>query len=419
MYACIIADIFEAFAAVEECMIMGDVTFGACCIDDFSAAALGADFLVHYGHSCLIPVDVTSMPAMYVFVDIKMDVQHFVESVSLTLPASSRIVLAGTIQFASSIQIAREKLLSRGYIITVPQSRPLSPGEVLGCTAPRLPPREHDAIVFVADGRFHLEALMIANPDLPAYRYDPYGRILTREKYDHLGMKAARRKAVEAAAMNSRDSQTSANGIWGLILGTLGRQGNPHILKRLQNLLDARGKTYVTVLLSEVTPAKLAMLGNSVDVWVQIACPRLSIDWGEEFDRPTLNPYEAFVALGEAPGWWQVEGINNESKGDGRSTVTAAGEKKNYEKNSDDAQQRPWHDCEQNLCGCKKGNNLREATYPMDYYATEGGEYNSSYHRISKMGSKASQARDLQTAGRKAVAERLVAMKHTTSITTG
>lgn len=51
-----------------------------------------------------------------------------------------------------------------------PQARPLSPGEVLGCTAPRIQ-GEHDAIVFVADGRFHLEALMIANPHLPAYRW--------------------------------------------------------------------------------------------------------------------------------------------------------------------------------------------------------------------------------------------------------
>ena len=32
---------------------MGDVTYGACCVDDFSAKALGADFMVHYGHSCL------------------------------------------------------------------------------------------------------------------------------------------------------------------------------------------------------------------------------------------------------------------------------------------------------------------------------------------------------------------------------
>jgi diphthamide biosynthesis enzyme Dph1/Dph2-like protein len=34
-------------------VIMGDVTYGACCVDDFTALALGCDMLVHYGHSCL------------------------------------------------------------------------------------------------------------------------------------------------------------------------------------------------------------------------------------------------------------------------------------------------------------------------------------------------------------------------------
>ena len=45
-----------------------------------------------------------------------------------------------------------------------------SAGEVLGCTAPALV-GEAEAIVFVADGRFHLEAIMIANPDTPAFRF--------------------------------------------------------------------------------------------------------------------------------------------------------------------------------------------------------------------------------------------------------
>lgn len=81
-------------------------------------------------------------------------------------------------------------------------------------------------------------------------------------------------------------------------------------MESLQSLLAARGRSFVTVLLSEVTPPKLAALsatsassdsggGSSsssssegVEVWVQIACPRLSIDWGEEFTLPTLNSYE-------------------------------------------------------------------------------------------------------------------------------
>ena len=44
----------DRFTGVEQCFIMGDVTYGACCVDDFSAAALRCDFLLHYGHSCLV-----------------------------------------------------------------------------------------------------------------------------------------------------------------------------------------------------------------------------------------------------------------------------------------------------------------------------------------------------------------------------
>lgn len=36
----------------------------------------------------------------------------------------------------------------------------------------------------------------------------------------------------------------------------------------------------------------------------QVACPRLSIDWGEEFTLPTLNPYEVREAgWGEGVCW--------------------------------------------------------------------------------------------------------------------
>ena len=36
-----------------ETIVMGDVTYGACCVDDYTAKALACDFMVHYGHSCL------------------------------------------------------------------------------------------------------------------------------------------------------------------------------------------------------------------------------------------------------------------------------------------------------------------------------------------------------------------------------
>lgn len=43
---------FHRFTGADT-LIMGDVTYGACCVDDYTAKALGADLMVHYGHSCL------------------------------------------------------------------------------------------------------------------------------------------------------------------------------------------------------------------------------------------------------------------------------------------------------------------------------------------------------------------------------
>jgi 2-(3-amino-3-carboxypropyl)histidine synthase len=43
MYACLIADILEEFGPEGvDTVIMGDVTYGACCVDDFTARGLGA-----------------------------------------------------------------------------------------------------------------------------------------------------------------------------------------------------------------------------------------------------------------------------------------------------------------------------------------------------------------------------------------
>ena len=75
--------------------------------------------------------------------------------------------------------------------------------------------------------------------------------------------------------------------------------------------------------MSEVLPAKLKLMDKLVDAWVQIACPRLSIDWGEAFSKPLLTPFEAQVALGVIAPWWTKEAEdkdNNVSHGVGKNS---------------------------------------------------------------------------------------------------
>lgn len=50
---------------------------------------------VHYGHSCLVPVDVTKLPCMYVFVDISIDVDHLIATVRHNFAAGTRLIVAG------------------------------------------------------------------------------------------------------------------------------------------------------------------------------------------------------------------------------------------------------------------------------------------------------------------------------------
>jgi diphthamide biosynthesis enzyme Dph1/Dph2 domain len=101
MYACTIADILRNFSVAETISILGDVTYGACCIDDLGAKALGADLLVHYGHSCLVPLTTTSVPCLYVFVEIRVDVDHLVECFCKTCPAGTRVHVMGTVQVSN------------------------------------------------------------------------------------------------------------------------------------------------------------------------------------------------------------------------------------------------------------------------------------------------------------------------------
>ena len=306
LFATTISDIITQFCPGTTTLIMGDVTYGACCIDDYTARAMGCDLLVHYAHSCLIPVSRTEISTLYVFVDVQIDTSHVLATLSRNFTPRTTLALVGTIQFNSTLHNIKPELESSGLNIIIPQITPLSKGEILGCTSPNLSDPKNanndgpkvDAILYLGDGRFHLESAMIANPHLPAYRYDPYSRTLTSESYDHDEMLSLRSAALQMARTARK---------WGIILGSLGRQGNPHTMSMIEKILAQRGIECVTILLSEIFPGKLALMAD-VECWVQIACPRLSIDWGYAFERPLLTPYEALVVLGARDAEWERRG---------------------------------------------------------------------------------------------------------------
>ncbi|ANQ10622.1 Diphthamide synthesis protein [Plasmodium coatneyi] len=342
---------------VEDVIILGDVTYGGCCIDDYTSEKLNCDLIIHYGHSCLVPLTVTKIRCIYVFVDIKLNSSHLVETIKKNFKKSDIVLLLGTIQFSCLVHNVHSILKKENYFdlfLPIPQVLPLTKGEVLGCTSPNLyrflyehvvrkgeggliaeneveprqngrssggeaegekypsgdiPPKDdkdsHHSeqfiineckqflqknqvkIVFIADGRFHLESLMIHNPDFSFYRYNPFNKIITEEKYNYSLFHEIRKNEIKKCS-NCRSVC--------IILSTLGRQGNVNILQNILNLVKQKNIYFFILLLSEIFNEKLALFKN-VDVFIQIGCPRLSIDWGNYNSKPLLNSYEAYVFL--------------------------------------------------------------------------------------------------------------------------
>lgn len=259
------------------------------------------------------------------------------EPVSAKVPDSDsdscHLAVVGTVQFLAAVHGLKESLESTTgaeplrtqlaiaagetsevplprkpvrWQVTIPQVKPLSPGEILGCTAPRLP-AGIDALLYVGDGRFHLESIMIANPNVPAYRYDPYSKKLTLEEYDHTAMLKIRSDSIMEAkrSLPLADQASASQPNWAVVLGTLGRQGSLSVLKTITSSLPL--SSTVPILLSELSPAKLSILAPHIETFVQTSCPRLSIDWGYAFPRPLLSTYEASVALGKVQSRWQPD----------------------------------------------------------------------------------------------------------------
>lgn len=97
LFACLISDLLKAFTHCEF-VILGDVTYGACCIDDLTSKSLKADFMVHYGHSCLVPINETCIRTLYVFVEIFIDMPHLLSTVIFNFPDKSlTYYLLGTV----------------------------------------------------------------------------------------------------------------------------------------------------------------------------------------------------------------------------------------------------------------------------------------------------------------------------------
>jgi len=271
-------------------IVSADPCYGACDLAVQEAESLGADLIVHFGHSkiAFIPERV---PIIYIEAKAELSLRTAVEKALPLLEPWRRIGLATTVQHVDMLGEAREQLLKAGKSVALGDTgRSLYAGQVIGCdySNAQAVMKEVDAFLFIGGGRFHAIGVALATSK-PTVVADPYERRAYSVDADAQKITRQRWTSIKKAMESDR---------LGVIIGL--KSGQRWLEKALQirDKLEKVGKKTTLLAMREVTPEAL-MEFPSLKAYVNTACPRTSLDDAARFQKPVLTVNEALVVAGE------------------------------------------------------------------------------------------------------------------------
>lgn len=297
---------------LEKLCILGDTSYGACCVDEIAAEHVDAEVVVHYGRSCLSPT--ARLPVIYVFTERPLVIQEVVDAFRDTYTEKDgRIILMADIPFASHISRIHEVLVAEGYSGVFATEIIHDPASVLpNRTAPS------DLAALQDYQLFHIgqppTALLLTLSsrigNIHIYPTDTSGRAA---KANLASSKLALRRRY--ALLTSLSSVS----IYGILINTLSVKNYLEILEHVKKQIAAAGKKSYTFVVGKINAAKIANF-SEIGGWVVIGCWESSLVESKEFYRPLITPFELGLALqddGERiwTGEWESDFGGTLSKG--------------------------------------------------------------------------------------------------------
>jgi 2-(3-amino-3-carboxypropyl)histidine synthase len=283
-----IAKIVEKAGALA--IISGDPCYGACDIAVSEAERLGADLIVHFGHSKLVKHE--QVPTLYVEARATATIDNAVAKALPLLSKYSKIGLATSVQHLQVLNLARELLVRAGKTVIVGDAgRMPYAGQVIGCDYSNVKSitDEVEAYLFVGGGMFHALGIALSTSK-PTVIADPY-----EERAFFVDEQAQKLlKQHWGCIEQARNAK-----VFGVLVGL--KPGQKHFDKavKVKEILQKQGKTAFLFAIREITPDALLEF-PSIEAYVNTACPRISLDAPGKFPKPVLTVNEFMVASGES-----------------------------------------------------------------------------------------------------------------------
>jgi 2-(3-amino-3-carboxypropyl)histidine synthase len=282
-----LAKIIEKSGALA--ILSADPCYGACDIATAEAESMGAELIVHFGHTKLVKHE--QIPTVYVEARATVAVDEAVEKAVPLLSEWRMIGLATTVQHLQALDRAREILVRAGKTVVIGDAGRMSyPGQVSGCDYSNVKSiaQNVDAFVFMGGGCFHALGIALATSK-PTIIADPY------EKRAHSIDNEAKKilKQRWACIEEAEHAKT-----FGVLIGLKPGQKHFDEALKVKEAIEKSGKAACLLAVKEILPEVL-MEFPTIDAYVNTACPRISLDAASKFRKPVLTVPEFRVVSGE------------------------------------------------------------------------------------------------------------------------
>lgn len=295
--------------AEERLCILGDTSYGACCVDEVAAEHVDADIVVHYGRACLSPT--ARLPVIYVFTSRALNIEDAVTSFEATYPdRGEHVCLLADIPYQHYIKTLFDRLRCQGYTSIFATEVIHDPSSLLpNRTVPEEASRDPEYLKSYS--AFHISSpptslLLILSSRIKAlhiYPTDTASPTTTALAASTTSSLLRRRYALI--------TRLSTAPIFGILINTLSIKNYMSALTHVQSIIRSARKKSYTFVVGKVNAAKLANFAE-IGGWVVIGCWESSLIESTDFYRPVITPFELEVALqGDESRLWDGRWVGN------------------------------------------------------------------------------------------------------------
>ncbi len=267
--------------------IIGDTCWGSCDLNTHAANVLGAEILFNIGHTISMEMFDDKVVMINAFDDIIFDRVARKCALELKSKNYNSISLVTDSQHLNQITRVKEVFEEFGYQVIIGRGKgQLNDAQVFGCEFyPAYNVQNQvDAYIFLGQSAFHSASVAIST-EKPTYMLDPYF-----ENYsDVIGIAEQLQKKATLLIYKALDAE-----IIGIIIGL--KEGQFAHIKALElkKSFEELGKKVQLIALTDITEDRIQIF-KGIDAFVQVACPRISID--NHFKKPMLSVPQALALI--------------------------------------------------------------------------------------------------------------------------